>query len=67
MDSNNVKTTVKVENSEVVGAPRAATTVTKTDDGAAIVEIKTTFIVDDPEKVFSLQGAGITMSFESQN
>ena len=67
MNSDKVESKATVTSGEVVGEPKTSTKTTKTKDGKLVVEVTTTFEVDNPDEIFSLEGSGITMSLDTQN
>ena len=67
MNSDKVESKATVTSGEVVGEPKTSTKTNKTKDGKLVVEVTTTFEVDNPDEIFSLEGSGITMSLDTQN
>ncbi len=68
MDAKHVKAVAKVTKGTraIVGTP-VTKTKTRKKGKNVVVEVTTTFEVENPEKVFALKGSGITMSLEAQN
>lgn len=68
MDSNHIKAVANVTKgkSSIIGTPTTKTETHKKGENL-VVEVTTTFEVENPEDVFSLDGSGITMSLEASN
>ena len=69
MNKDNVNSTVKITSgaNNVSSEPTTTTKTSMTKDGKMVVEVTTVFEVNDPDKVFGMEGEGVTMSLDTQN
>lgn len=63
----NLVITSDVDEGEVVGEIKNEVKTIRNEDGTAQVEIKTVFVVENPDEVFAHNGPGISMYVRSNS